>query len=264
MRIFPIASPARLPWNWVVVFTGFLLLLNGCATSGSETTQSQRAKQEFEKSMRDASLGMREKQIAHLQEAVQLSPKDLNYRLALGLVYLLTNAKEKAEQEYLQILKINAKYKPALRELGRFYLNRGDWARAEENFEAVLNGPGTTADPLKVYNWLALCYYNQQKLPEAEQTWLKAINISENAEIRYNLALAYKEQERFDLAQESLERAVALKPDFIQALFELAQIKLKNADRDQATKYFEEVIRLDSNGRWGESSREYLNLLRQR
>jgi len=264
MRICQITLPTHFPWTWVVVFAGFLLLLSGCATSGSETTQSQRAKQEFDKSIQDASLGMRAKQIAHLQEAVRLSPKDLNYRLALGLVYTLTNDVEKAEQEYLQILQINAKYKPALRELGRFYLNRGDWARAEENFEGVLNGPGNTENPLQVYNWLALCYYNQQKLPEAEQTWLKAIHISENAGIRYNLALAYKEQERFDLAQESLEKAVALKPDFTQALFELAQIELKNKHLDQATKYFEEVIRLDSNGHWGESSREYLNLVRPR
>ncbi|KMP11694.1 hypothetical protein UZ36_03490 [Candidatus Nitromaritima sp. SCGC AAA799-C22] len=216
---------------------------------------------EFEKSIQNASLGMRDKQIAHLQEAVQLAPKNLNYRLALGLAYSLTGEIDKAEQEYKQIIELDSNYKPALRELGQLYMGKGDWAQAVQNFEKVLSGPGNTADPHQVYNWLALSYYKQQKLNEAETAWLKAIGISENAGVRYNLALAYKERERFDLAKESLEKAVGLKPDFKQAIFELAQLELKNKNLDQAVRYFKKVISLDPGGRWGNSAQEYLNLI---
>lgn len=263
MRISAAGSGTAPSGFWVQVWAGFLVFSAACATTapGSEEAQNQ-AKQEYEESRKVGYLGMRDQQVVHLQEAIRLSPENLNYRLALGLLYSIMGTEAKAEQEFLQILTIDSGNKSALRELGRIYLRKGEWARAAKNFEEVLQGPGPTAEPHQVYNWLALSYYNQQKLEQAEQAWLQAIRISENAGVRYNLALAYKEQERFDLAQESLEKAVAMKPDFTQALFELAQLELKNKHIDQAITYFEKVVRLDPGGRWGRSSQEYLKLVR--
>ena len=54
--------------------------------------------------------------------------------------------------------------------------------------------------------------------------WKKALDIKDNAAIRLNLALAYRDESKFDLAKASLEKAVKLKPRFSKTNFELAQL----------------------------------------
>ena len=64
------------------------------------------------------------------------------------------------------------------------------------------------------------------------------------------------------MAHDSLEKAVNLKPDFTQALFELAQLELKNKNPDKAIRYFKKVKSLAPNSRLVDSAQEYLNLIR--
>jgi Tfp pilus assembly protein PilF len=54
--------------------------------------------------------------------------------------------------------------------------------------------------------------------------WKKALNIKDNAAIRLNLALEYRDGSKFDLAKASLEKAFKLKPRFSKTNFELAQL----------------------------------------
>ena len=54
--------------------------------------------------------------------------------------------------------------------------------------------------------------------------WEKALDIKDNAAIRLNLALAYRDESKFDLVKASLEKAVKLKPRFSKTNFELAQL----------------------------------------
>ena len=54
--------------------------------------------------------------------------------------------------------------------------------------------------------------------------WEKTLDIKDNAAIRLNLVLAYRDGSKFDLAKASLEKAVKLKPRFSKTNFELAQL----------------------------------------
>ena len=54
--------------------------------------------------------------------------------------------------------------------------------------------------------------------------WEKTLDIKDNAAIRLNLVLAYREGSKFDLDKASLEKAVKLKPRFSKTIFELAQL----------------------------------------
>ena len=64
------------------------------------------------------------------------------------------------------------------------------------------------------------------------------------------------------MARDSLEKAVKLKPDFAQALFELAQLELKNKNPYKSIRYFKKVKTLAPNSRLADSAQEYLNLIR--
>ena len=135
----------------LIVFIGVMFFQGGCATTPDSEDARTQAKKKFNDSLMDASLGMRDKQIANLKEAIQLTPKNLNYRFALGLVYSLIGEIDHADQEFKNILAIDPNYKPALRELGRAYLNKREWAKAAKSFEGVLKGISGVSNPHQVY-----------------------------------------------------------------------------------------------------------------
>jgi len=250
-----------LTFKWLLCF-GLLLAgyLGGCASDRAHEVSQAQTK--FQDGLGHGSLNDREKMIASFKEAVELEPDNESYRIHLGASYFLQGDMGNAEKQYRQALKINKDSKEAYRQLGRLYMRKGDWDNAVINFEEDLKRPGTV-QPHRVYNWLALSYFSQGSFDQAEAQWLKALELKDNAAIRLNLALAYKEQERFDKATESLKRAVDLNPQFAQAHFELSQLFVLNKEMKQAVRHFKKVIRLEPKSEWGRLSKKYLDLIHQ-
>ena len=246
------------------LFLSFGLLLagylGGCASDSAQ--QVSQAQTKLQEGLGHGSLNDREKMTASFKEAVELEPDNESYRVHLGMAYFLQGDTENAEKQYKQALKINKDSKEAYRQLGRLNMRKGDWDNAVANFEEDLKRPGTVR-PHRVYNWLALSYFSQGNFDQAEEQWLKALELKDNAAIRLNLALAYKEQERFDQATESLKKAVALNPRFTQAHFELSQLFVLNKEMKQAVRHFKKVIRLEPRSEWGRLSKKYLDLIHQ-
>ena len=246
--------------GWLSFFVGLLFLgyLGGCASD--QASDISKARMKFQEGLEQGSLNDQKGMIVSFQEAVKLNPKSERFRLYLGIAYSLAGDLVKAENEFMQTLEINKESKDAYRQLGRLYMRKGEWDRAVENFKEDLNRPGT-AQPHRVYNWLALSYYNQGKYDDAEREWKKAIELKDNAAIRLNLALAYKDQERFDLALQSLKKAVVLNPEFSQAHFEISQLFILNKQMDLAVEHFNKVILLAPKSEWARVSRKYLELI---
>ncbi len=244
------------------LFVGLLFLgyLGGCASD--TVSDSSKAQVKFQEGLGQGSINDQEGMIASFKEAVELSPESELFRLHLGMAYFLAGDVVNAEKEFNQTLEINKESKDAYRQLGRLYMRTGDWARAVENLKEDLIRPGTP-QPHRVYNWLALSYYNQGQFDDAEREWKKAIELSDNAGIRLNLALAYKDQERFDQALQSLQKAVALNPRLTQAHYEMSQLFILKEQMDQAVVHFKKVIRLAPRSEWARVSRKYLELIQQ-
>jgi tetratricopeptide (TPR) repeat protein len=242
------------------IFSGLLLIgyLGGC-TSDVAYNKSE-AQTKFQEGLQHGSINDPKAMIASFQEAVELEPENEQYRIHLGRAHYIDGDLENAEKEFKQALKINKDSKIAYRQLGRLYLQTGDWQNAAQNFEADLERPGTVK-PHRVYNWLALSYYNQGNFDQAERQWLKALDLKDNAAIRLNLALAYKDQERFDQAMDSLKKAVVLNPKFPQAHFEISQLFILNKEMNQAVRHFNKVIQLAPKSEWARLSKKYLDLI---
>ena len=248
------------PAAWAALLCACLVsgFFSGCATGSGARTEEAQSK--FQEGLEQGSLNNRDGMIAKFEEAVALDPENDRYRLHLGTALFLAGDLEKSEKQLLETIRINNESKDAYRQLGRLYMQKGDWARAVDFFQQDLQRPGTPL-PHRVYNWLALSYYNQGKFQEAERIWLKAVDIKDNAAIRLNLALAYKEREKFDQALQSLEKAVALNPKFPQAHYELSQLLVRNKQMEDAMRHFREVIRLAPGSEWAQLSQKYLELI---
>lgn len=238
-----------------LLFAGYL---GGCVSD-----PAQQSSKKFREGLEYASLNNKKAMIASFQEAVKLAPENEAYHLHLGMAYLLDGNLVNGENEFKQALEINRESKDAHRQLGRLYMRKGEWDRAVTHFQEDMKSPGTTPQPQRVYNWLALSFYNQGNFEEAERYWEKAIALKDNAAIRFNLALAYKDQARFDQALRSLQQAVALQLKFPRAHFEMSQLYIVSKKMDLAVEHFKTVIRQAPKSEWARLSRKYLNLIQQ-
>jgi type IV pilus assembly protein PilF len=241
-----------------ILLSGYFF--GGCVSDGAN--QVSQAQTKFKDGLGYGAINDQKNMIVSFKEAVELVPDNAQYRVHLGMAYFLQGDLEAAEKEYKQALQANKNYKEAYRQLGRLYMRREDWDNAVKIFEEHFTRPGTI-QPHRVFNWLALSYYGQGNYEQAEKQWLKAIELKDNASIRLNLALAYKEQERFGLATESLKKAVVLNPKFTQAHYELSQLFILNKEMKQAIWHFKKVIRLAPKSEWGRLSKQYLDLIQQ-
>ena len=75
--------------------------------------------------------------------------------------------------------------------------------------------------------------------------------------------MAYRNSSKFELAKESLEKAIMLKPRFSQAHFELAELYIRENKKEKAKEHFNKAIRYSKNKKYEKQSREYLKRISQ-
>jgi len=246
-------------WSRGFLFAA-MLFLAACASTPSAEEKIQLARQNYDEAVRMQTLNKNNEMLDKLREAVRLAPDEPLYQITLANALFSLEKLEEAEIHYKLALDANPQMIEAYRQLGRLYMQKGDWPNAQTHLEEALKRPGL-ARPHELYNWLAITHYALGDFNKAEKNWLAALNILENFEIRLNLARAYRDHELFDLAQNTLEKALELNPKSAQVHYELAQLYLKNRQFPKAHKHFTEVIRLEPMGDLSKASRKYLELM---
>lgn len=261
MRFFLLTGSRKTQW-WLS--SAFLvlspILFFSCATGKAEDPLL--AQQKYKEAIKYDSLNLKRDKYASLKEAARLDPLEPNYRLTLGVSYFSDGDLENAEKEFLQVLQMNENYSEAHRRLGRLYMQQRKWEKAIRHLKKSFDGPGVSS-PHQVYNWLALSHYAQGNFDSAEQEWMNALRLQENSSIRLNLALAYRDRERFDLALNSLRKALSLDPKLVEAHHQIALLLLKKNDVEGAKKHFQEVIQRQPEGELARISRKYMKLIRR-
>jgi len=245
----------------VCVFLFCLLpfFLGACATSGKSSHKLQ-ARKIYDEAEKARSVKQKDDYYAKLKEAIELDPKEPFYHLVLGDAYFMDMKLDEAEKEYLTSIKLGSKYQEGFQQLGRLYMQKGQWDDAIFYLKKAVSVPNLIS-PHQVYNWLALSYYAKGELNQAEKVWLKALGIKENGPIRLNLGMVYMQAEQFDLARDSLLIAVKENNNLTQAHYELGQLFLKDRNFVEARKHFETVVNLEPLGESAKASKEYLKLI---
>jgi tetratricopeptide (TPR) repeat protein len=231
-----------------------------CSVFDSKDDKVFDAGQKYRESVKFRNLKMRDEMYAGLKEAVRLDPDEPLYHFELASAYFTDSKLSEAETEYLTTLKLQDNFIEAYRDLGRLYMSQRKWNDAIHYLRDLLKRPGVT-DLHQVQNWLAISYYAKDQVNLAEKTWLEALNIKEDSVVRYNLARAYKTNEKYGLAMESFLKVIESDPDYAIAHYELGQLYLKASNKDLAKKHFTRTIDLEPLSKQGKASQEYLRLI---
>ena len=157
----------------------------------------------------------------------------------------------KAQIEAIELDPNNANYNFIL---GREYQISGDIDKAESVF----------LKNIQLNNRLKDGYQQLAQIYMQNRDWKKTLDIKNNAAIRLNLALAYRDGSKFDLAKASLEKAVKLRPRFSQANFELDQLYIKENKKQKAKEHFKNVVLYSPSSEFAKQSKEYLENIGQK
>ena len=140
----------------------------------------------------------------------------------------------------------NKKEKPTdlitIRTLGLAYLEEFKLEEAEEQFLRFIE---LAPNEKLGYANLGLVYLRMAKYPEAEKQLLKGIKIDPaDPDIRLILATVYKMQDDNDKAIDQLKEALKVSPDHVKVLYELTEIlgnKTDEASHDAACGIHAEI-----------------------
>ena len=237
------------------------LWLSACAsTPDGEDGPKFKAQKKYEEAIKAQSLNQQDEYIVRLKEATVIDPREPFYFMLLGDVLFSKSVLDEAEQAYLNSIRADPQFFSTYRSLGRLYMQKREWDNALFYLRRAMDAPNLS-NPHQVFNWIGVCHLAKGELSLAEKVWKRALDIKENGEIRMNLALTYKRGERFDLAEESLVKALEINPDLVRAHYELAQLLLKSRKFKEAREHFDQVLTLEPLSREAKAAQEYIKLI---
>jgi Tfp pilus assembly protein PilF len=142
-------------------------------------------------------------------------------------------------------------------------LDAGDYQKAESALKSAL-----AADVMcgPAHNNLGKVYFRQKKLYLAAWEFQYAMKLMPNqAEPPNNLGLVFEVAGKLDDATESYGKAVALEPENVDAMGNLARARVRRGDRDEAVRgLLQKLILRDTRSDWLAWERATLSRLEAR
>ncbi|MCB2185826.1 MAG: tetratricopeptide repeat protein [Deltaproteobacteria bacterium] len=161
-------------------------------------------------------LGDIQGQATLLEQAIKISPRNLERRFMLGQSFIKSGRSDDAKALFGRILSEATKqYADIVERVGDALLELEAYDEAEKAYQKALD---SNPDSLHTYNQLGIAFRKQGKTEEAIANYLRALAISPQDEnLHYNLARAYSEGKHLDQARNTLEKALKINPHFREA-----------------------------------------------
>ncbi len=154
--------------------------------------------------------GRYEEAVRELKLAVQGDPSMVLGHYNLGLAYFMTGKLEQAEQALTTCLTLNDRFEPALFNLARVTQAKREWALSTRQFEQFLSVKGPDAGAFFQIGW------NHEQAGELDRTiihYQKALAIKPDfLEARVHLGKIYLQSRQTDLARLHLTKALQSNP----------------------------------------------------
>ncbi|MFH1038590.1 MAG: tetratricopeptide repeat protein [PVC group bacterium] len=177
---------------------------------------------------------------SHFRNAVRQVPQFREAALNRALVLNMLGRREEALRELEEVAARNPEFAPAHLALGRIYYYSGQADKALPLFQNALALDRTSWEP---YHFIGKCLLDQGRDEAALEYLLWAREKeSGNPLLLTDLALAYERSGKADLAESSLEEALAANPGFLPALIKLAFLKARGDDPSSAARFYRQAL----------------------
>jgi Tfp pilus assembly protein PilF len=204
----------------------------------------------------------RRKAYAELVQAIRLDPKNAEYSLLLGTLYLYSGELISAEREMKKALKYDPNLGDAHNNLGLVFVEQGRLGEAVEEFEKAIANYAYRTPEVAYFN-LGRANYLLGNYVEAAAAFGRSLDIaSANGEALFFQGRSYVKLGRLSEAATSFSKALKLNPDSVRTHYELGVVLFKLNREEAASSHFAKVVELDPDGEMAEQARTFIKLLR--
>lgn len=192
--------------------------------------------------------------------AEELDPSNAAIQANLGLVFFAREKYELAEKHYKKAISIKSDFTDAKNNLGRIYIELGQFKSADEMLTQVL-ADLTYPDFPRAYTNYGVLEFKRKKFTSAISYFKKSLEKDrENCETRVYLGRSYLELNDYQLATSQLEKALGPcgDSDMDDAHFYLAITQFRNKETDKSVLRFEDLIKKFPNGKNKEKAEKML------
>jgi len=231
------------------VFTG----LAACSSPGSKKTSEADASPERNQALAEATRNVGEAYLAggnliaalrELKKAEGMYPEDPITQFDLGLTYYYRDRYDQAVEHLQRAIRLKPDYAPAINTLGNTYSAMGQWDKAIETYEKILEDAFYGTPHFALSN-MGVAYYHKKNYARAEHYFLEALKLNPDfINALAGLGTMYIDLDRYDEAVVKLERAVRKDPKVGKLHFELGRAYRGQGNIVQARAEFTKAAEL--------------------
>jgi tetratricopeptide (TPR) repeat protein len=216
-------------------------------------------------------------EISLWQATAQSSPHKPRTHYELGKAYLASGLTDPAEKELVTTLELNAKHIPALIKMGELHIQRKEYAKALESYQALIRqnikvpvvnfnaglallemGQPKDAVPYLeeavakqpgVASWhlnLARAYHKSHQLQKALKYYRISLRINPNQPVAHNeMGMLFWDLKSFYFADAAFQKAYQLDNQYVDALNNLTTSSMMFKQYDQAIAYLDHLLEIN-------------------
>jgi len=170
------------------------------------------------------------------KKTVALSPRFTDAAHKLGVVYQAQGREEEALSQFNAILRDNPDFAPLHLSLGRLYFISGDREKAAGYF---LNALALDRSSWQPYYFLGRYRYDRGEYQKALEYYRQALKLApNNPALLTDTALVYDMTGKSGQAEEFLNRALSMDPNYLRAFLKLGVIKSRQADLKESGELY--------------------------
>lgn len=173
-------------------------------------------------------------ELAMLKQSLRYNPENVRMIESYGFALVTTKQFEEGEKQFRRVLEHNPHHVRARISLGKVLCDLGRCAEGMLEYEKV----GDAKDLSELLERNKQATY-EVVLKEYEDLLIRD---PKNARVYYSIGIIYAKTQRLKEAVEFFGRAVALEPDFKEALFNLANVYEGLGDKERARYFYEEML----------------------
>jgi Tfp pilus assembly protein PilF len=205
--------------------------------------------------------GNLQRALLELKKAESLDPQDHITQYDIGLVYYYRERYDQAIPHFERAIQLKPEFAPAINGLGNAYSAQGDWDKAIEAYQKIIEDVFYGTPHFALSN-MALAYYQKKDYPRAEKYFLEALKLSPDfVNALGGLATTYMAQGRYEEAVQKLERAVRKQPKLAQLHFELGRAYRGLGEPGKARDEFQRAVQLAPDSPLAEEAQRELKTL---
>jgi tetratricopeptide (TPR) repeat protein len=194
--------------------------------------------------------------LEHYREAASQVPEVPQYSLAYAQLLLRKSKLKEASQKLNELMDVESKLWDSYNRLGALYIRQGQYEEAYHWLEKAI--------PVAILNNYATSLKKLGKLEEAEAALKLALNVSpQDSDLYFNLGNLHNSTKNWAAAKDSYQKAIALKPSFSEAHYNLGLVYFHLNEKPQAIQQLETFLKMSPNAANRDTVSGFLNTLKK-